>query len=808
MSLNRQLQLFSSSTLSVPVSGKLIACNPVIDLTATVGDVNVIYVWRGSNQLVSKHTERNQKVDAIKWKEDGQFLAAGWSDGVVRLIGLESNKAVHHIRVAASRDGQPSKIEFIAWARNEIDRQSHTGRKHDGLPDLPWRELVPDEKKHVLDLPHELTFLEVETALPKISPLPLSGGTGDDMFVFSTAASLEFVFRPYQPEDSDNVHVMIAGTADGGIHLSIYDSFVIGTFQHAPHTARGSPSGKGAFQLCGHSSHPKVSTHALLLRPKEGSLTSLYVVPMDLTFIHKSPINLSLLASKTTTLQNLLRYLKQAQSHMISEWKSTRELPGRFLRGVQEDLEKSPKGPVTIVQALYHTVATGHVFPQVKEWLVDSLAERGHKRWDKAVVSGLQNLRSLVHENFLPALERCGIVLSRLLGLARFHGSSDNIGFTASQIEKLLDMIAALTLVSYKILLGVMDELDHFTCFSSWLRMEIDKLASSSAAAEELTEKEATMDNVKVLTYIQRYLMGSPLGVYLGDIAAEEREKDWKVAEENSGISMLELVDQQLKNQEHGKPYLKALPKIDQLVNHLTGKSAIVFKEIAEAEKRSVRFNQAVEISTREKIWRHDVHLCSRSKATESGITTFVTTVPEDDKNKIFFIRTVIPVANGISGTPSSSACGLALPNGATVVDIKFLDDESLLVLSHLKDEQSPALVRIGYQSPTLPYSVYKEGERPHTIDIGGPEMPYVPLFFNAVGFVPIQMEIQRASKTRGELPARVCLLGRDRTVYKTYALPDHFETSSGALARSWTERKSWKQQGEVEEDVVMENSQ
>lgn len=226
----------------------------------------------------------------------------------------------------------------------------------------------------------------------------------------------------------------------------------------------------------------------------------------------------------------------------------------------------------------------------------------------------------------MPALERCGIVLSRLLGLARFHGSSargdeNDIGFTAAQIEKLLDAVAALTLVSYKILLGVMDELDHFTCFSSWLRMEIDKLASSSAAAEELTEKEATMDNVKVLAYIQRYLMGSPLAVYLGDgdISTEGRERDWKEVVENEGngttTSLLELVDQQLKNQECGKPYSKALPKIDQLVNHLTGKSAIVFKEIAEAEKRSVRFNQAVEISTGEKICRHDVHLCSRPQA-------------------------------------------------------------------------------------------------------------------------------------------------------------------------------------------------
>ena len=95
---------------------------------------------------------------------------------MVRLIGLESNKAVHHIRVAG-HGGKPSKIEFIAWAKNETGRKSRA-RKHNDLPDLPWRDLMLDEKKHVLDLPHELTFLEIETALPKISPLPLSGGIG------------------------------------------------------------------------------------------------------------------------------------------------------------------------------------------------------------------------------------------------------------------------------------------------------------------------------------------------------------------------------------------------------------------------------------------------------------------------------------------------------------------------------------------------------------------------------------------------------------------------------------------------------
>lgn len=195
------------------------------------------------------------------------------------------------------------------------------------------------------------------------------------MFLFSTAASLEFVFRPCKAEDADDVHVMIVGTADGNIHLSIYDSFVIGTFRHSPRTV-GTASDSEVFRLCGHGSHPEISTHMLLLRPGGGDGASIYLVPMDLTFIHHSPVNLSLLASKTTTLQNLLRYLKQTQSHMVGEWKSTRELPARFLLGVQDDLKKLPSGELTIVQALYHTVVTGHVFPPVKEWLVDSLAER------------------------------------------------------------------------------------------------------------------------------------------------------------------------------------------------------------------------------------------------------------------------------------------------------------------------------------------------------------------------------------------------------------------------------------------------
>lgn len=322
----------------------------------------------------------------------GQFLAVAWDDGTVRLLGVENTKVVHRINVAqrgVGEDAEPPLITHVAWARNLTGKRHFSQPVLGGLSDIRLQgqidgvhddsgELARDQ---LADLPHALTFLEIDTSLPKISPLPVSGGTGDDMFVFSTTASLESMFAPLKREDNDVVDVMIVGTRDGCIHLSIYDSFPVGSFK-VPVTQGVSPASSqaaasGDYQFCLHTSHPEISTHGLLLRSKQDEKPkAMYLVPMDLRFVSYSPVNLSLLASKTTTLQKLLRYIRQTQIHLANEWQSTRELPSRFFNFIQQDLQKAQSGPTNLVQALYHTVLTGHVYPPVREWLVDSIGDR------------------------------------------------------------------------------------------------------------------------------------------------------------------------------------------------------------------------------------------------------------------------------------------------------------------------------------------------------------------------------------------------------------------------------------------------
>lgn len=109
----------------------------------------------------------------------GQFLAVGWNDGFVRLMGLENSKAAHHIQILPPSDGD--RIAYIGWACNSI--AAHPSDKlskilGDGDPE-GWKALSGGDVS--IDLPRELAFLEIETALPKISPLPSSSaGSGYD----------------------------------------------------------------------------------------------------------------------------------------------------------------------------------------------------------------------------------------------------------------------------------------------------------------------------------------------------------------------------------------------------------------------------------------------------------------------------------------------------------------------------------------------------------------------------------------------------------------------------------------------------
>lgn len=214
------------------------------------------------------------------------------------------------------------------------------------------------------------------------------------------------------------------------------------------------------------------------------------------------------------------------------------------------------------------------------------------------MTTSLTSLRSLTHQNLLPALDRTALILSRLRGLSEFHHSRDDTGLSPTQLTRLSDTVSALALAANHVLLTVTEELELFSSFSSWLRLQIDRLATSSG--EELAEKEAGLNTGFVLGYIQRYLTSAPLAAFLEGTG----EGDWE--EVSRGGSLLETVDAQLKRREEGVTFEEFLVKLGWLVGELEGGAGVVFEDVARALERSVRFGEGTRVALGAEIERVD----------------------------------------------------------------------------------------------------------------------------------------------------------------------------------------------------------
>ena len=195
----------------------------------------------------------------------------------------------------------------------------------------------------------------------------------DDLFQSRT--SIETVFQSPGKGSNDVADVLVVGFEDGTIHLSIYDFFEIGHFT-LPTSSRFQQH-----KLLSHTYHPQSTTHPLLTTTISPSGSELHLLPLDLRLVSTAGRYLSLLASKSTQLHHVLRYIQQVQKQMYSEFSSSQELPRRFMRNVEETLAQSHD--CTWVHAAYHLVVTGNCYPQAKEWLVDEISERVYleKAW-------------------------------------------------------------------------------------------------------------------------------------------------------------------------------------------------------------------------------------------------------------------------------------------------------------------------------------------------------------------------------------------------------------------------------------------
>jgi anaphase-promoting complex subunit 4 len=130
---------------------------------------------------------------------------------------------------------------------------------------------------------------------------------------------------------------------------------------------------------------------------------------------------------------------------------------------------------------------------------------------------GYTRVIEITHENLLPALDRCSIILSGLQGLAQYHEHSTVFNVPLSSFGVILDIVRCMRLLGHQILVYANEEQRQFSTFSKWLRHEIDIQATdpNSASAGETAEQDMGTDYTQLLAYIQGAMEESKLGPFV-----------------------------------------------------------------------------------------------------------------------------------------------------------------------------------------------------------------------------------------------------------------------------------------------------
>ncbi|KAF2756810.1 hypothetical protein EJ05DRAFT_418513, partial [Pseudovirgaria hyperparasitica] len=642
------LMLQAEKALPVSIRPDLFAYCPTMDMLAIVTEEEVLEVYRlnGQRAFTRKRKHDSLVVQSICWKFNGKSIAIAWSDCTVDVLSTETGKLAPQpleARRGADVLSDATRISCLAWESNFIN--------------------VHSIKSRVNSVSQDSTDLIGEDLCT------------DDWDAPNTNISLNDVIQGHL--DSR----LLDPTPDLPDQIALIDLERL-----LPKLSVLSGPTLGPF-----------------VRPALQPVPELCVVPLTFRYIASAGLHVHLIGSKQQQLENLLRYIQECLRSISNFWYHSQDLPSKFMRNINETLTEKDEGD--LMQNLFHLAVTGHCPPLIKEWLVDELTESGHKRWDHSATQGYAKVIELTHENLIPALDRCGIVVSLLRGLAAYNDSGSVFNVPASDFTSILETLKILRVLGHVVLVVAREERRQFTSFSRWLRDEIDVQASSSSSTEDPPERDSSVDYTLVLDFIRGPMISSKLNRFL--------RRQPKIDHSWSLPQCLPTYDEICKFVEPSKlaPESSSADGADTWLSlqrlHAQCQSAFAMIARWQASNTSMSFGLVLE----------DDEICDARdmRMTESpasfkrsdSLATYVAAVPSSARHEIRLHRLLHPASfDHLPDWTDLRSHTVILPPGA-IRDVRFVDDEYVMALFRSSDNTSVLV--------SIPYAKFLEESPPHT---------------------------------------------------------------------------------------------
>ncbi|TID17887.1 hypothetical protein E6O75_ATG10532 [Venturia nashicola] len=721
-----KLLLQAEKILPQPIHPHLIACCPTMDLVAVVNQDEQLNVYRfgGQRAFGLQRRQGSSKVISLCWKFNGHYLAVGWSDGMVEVVSAETGNVLQHFKrvTAAGKQSAPNEpdtpldVACIGWGLNFIDvpsikakigksKSSTTnGNSNSSVPELTtdhWSddhdpvslddflERFPDQDKIEvpLDLPEQISRIDITELLPKLPALPLlppgayKHGDHPAAELFSSQSSMDpLLHGTKSPGTLNGLDALLLAQSDGTVRLVFYDSLSIGSISVPTNWDIQN------LRFLKHASHPFSRSHMFLAQidTEEASSPKTVLIPLSLRFMQSAGSHLYMIEHKTAQLETLVQYVNECLLAISHHWAHAKDLPGRFMENINETLTENQEP--SLVQSLFHLAVTGDCPPTLKEWLVDILAERGHKRWDQAISHGYTKVLELTHENLLPALDRCSIVLGHLKGLAEYHDHSPVFNAPVSSFDSILNIIRCMRLLAHLVLRYASEESRQFLVFSRWLRHEIDiqALDPSSASAEETSLQDMGTDYSQLLAYIQRPMEESKLDSF---ISLPKEGSPSSVADASTYEEMKKSIDA-FKKMQTGN---LGIINIHSHFAEWQHQNRTLVDQITSHQRASSAMSCGIVLETGN-VMASDLRVVSENIDHRTNlITTYTAVVPDYDSMSYVNIRRLVhsDIFDDLKGLQLMAGQRLSFARSkpkVQILDVKFVDDEQLMLLLHEGD--------------------------------------------------------------------------------------------------------------------------
>jgi anaphase-promoting complex subunit 4 len=129
-------------------------------------------------------TKRCNTFNVAEWtghvnRSLGHILAVSCTDNKIRLISAFSGKTVHLLPTEPQSSN--TRTSCLGWAVNFTDSYATQRQLADAGGDVSLDDLlrlnveIPTLLQSKANLPRELTMIDIETSLPKLSTLPATG---------------------------------------------------------------------------------------------------------------------------------------------------------------------------------------------------------------------------------------------------------------------------------------------------------------------------------------------------------------------------------------------------------------------------------------------------------------------------------------------------------------------------------------------------------------------------------------------------------------------------------------------------------